>query len=73
MQSVIVLVNDHDKVNQIGHSDYLPFGRSGEAPELAIIDDLVTKVTKSFSRSECEAKSHHRGLMKTSNFRREIR
>ena len=27
----------------------------------------------SVSRSGCEVQSHHRGLMKTSNFRREIR
>ena len=48
---------------------------STKSQELAIIGEyqLPEGCRYSVSRSGCEVKSHHRGLMKTSNFRREIR
>ena len=48
---------------------------STDSRELAIIGEyqLPEGCRYSVSRSGCEVQSHHRGLMKTSNFRREIR
>ena len=48
---------------------------STKSQELAIIGEyqLPEGCRYSVSRSGCEVQSHHRGLMKTSNFRREIR
>ena len=55
----------------------LPHNRtfSTKSQELAIIGEyqLPEGCRYSVSRSGCEVQSHHRGLMKTSNFRREIR